>query len=262
MDPFIFKLGLSFVVGSLFAAATLCIAARYGPRIGGIVSGLPSTTAVGLFFIGYTQSPEAASTAATIVPAAVAGSLIFVIVYIYLSKKRDYLYSILAASIVWFAIALPLANSGSITLWTASLIYLFAWLIAHAYLGRIKAEVKDAVVKQTWKHIAVRSMFAGLVIATAVLAGRILGPFWGGTLASFPAMFLSLFVILRRDYGWEYTARFAKTIPTGLFAVVPYAWAVHYFYPQYGLIMGTMIAYAIAIPAAGLLYLAQVVRQK
>lgn len=254
MDAFLAKLGLSFVVGSLFAALTLYAASRYGPRIGGIVSGLPSTTAVGLFFIGYTQTAADAAQAATIVPAAVAGSLLFVVAYVYLSRKRGYLFSILAASLVWFAVALPLAYTKTVDLWTATLIYFLGWFVTHLYLKTIKIDAKDESVKQTWKQNLVRSVFAGLVIASAVLAGKVLGPLWGGTMASFPAMFTSLFIILRRDYGWEYTARFAKTIPIGLFSVVPYAWAVHYFYPGYGLIVGTTIAYVIALPTAVILY--------
>lgn len=91
--------------------------------------------------------------------------------------------------------------------------------------------------------LAVRSLFAGGVIAGAVFSSNLFGPQWGGILASFPAMFFSTFIIFQRDYGWKYTADLTKSIPTGLFSVIPYVWAVHYFYPQYGFVLGTVFAY-------------------
>ncbi len=70
---FLFKVFLSFLTGGVFTTITLYAAEKHGPKVGGIIAGLPSTTAVGLFFIGYAQSAQAASQAATLMPAAVGG---------------------------------------------------------------------------------------------------------------------------------------------------------------------------------------------
>jgi hypothetical protein len=239
-----FKVFLSFVVGSVFAALTLYVAARFGPKWGGIVSGIPSTSAVALFFIAYTQSSSDAEIAAVVIPAALSGSLIFVLLNIYISRKNNYLIALLISTFVWFIIALPLGVLKNLDLVTVTIIYLVVSSIIHVLLNRIETGQEDRVApKQQNRGLAIRSVFAGSVIAFAVYTSNLFGPQWGGTLASFPAMFFSTFIIFQRDYGWKYTADLTKTIPTGLFSVIPYVWAVHYLYPQYGFVLGTVLAY-------------------
>jgi hypothetical protein len=243
-DVLLFNVFLSFVVGSMFAALTLYVAARFGPKWGGIVSGIPSTSAVALFFIAYTQTSADAATAAVVIPAALSGSLIFVLLNVYISRKHNYLVALLISTVVWFAIALPLGVLKNLDLVTVTIIYLVVSSIIHILLNRIDTGQENKVAPKQLNHgLAIRSLFAGSVIAAAVYTSSLFGPQWGGTLASFPAMFFSTFIIFQRDYGWKYTTDLTKTIPTGLFSVIPYVWAVHYLYPQYGFVLGTVFAY-------------------
>jgi hypothetical protein len=252
---FICKLLLSFIAGAAFSALTLYAAQRCGPRIGGIIAGLPSTTAVGLFFIGYAESPSAASVASTIVPAAVGGTLVFVVAYVTLCGKTDYLRSLLASCAAWFAIALPLALLRIEDIFLSTGIFLLAWIVSYSYLKRTNAaENKHEKIVQSGKQIVSRGLFSGCIVALAVYASSSMGPLWGGTFAAFPAMFFSLFLVLGRSYGCGYTSSIARNTPLGLFAVAPYVWAVHFLYPAYGLIAGTICAYAVAFIAAGLIY--------
>ena len=255
LDQFVFKLLISFFVGTAFAASTLYSAQRFGPRTGGMIAGLPSTVAAGLFFIGYTQTPEAAATASTIVPAAVAASLVYVMVYVTLCKKTDYLYSLAAALAVWFAIALPLTILRIGNLYLSSFLFVLAWIASIVYLKPFSKE-KDAGIKivQTGRHIISRSLFAGCVIMFAVYASNVFGPLWGGVFASFPALFSSMFFILGRSYGCAYTSSIARNTPLGLLSVFPYVWGVYYFYPRYGIVAGTLLSYFLAFAAAAVIY--------
>ncbi len=65
---FIIKLILSFLVGGSWVILATYLADKLGPKIGGLITGLPSTLLLGLFFLGWTQSPEAAVTATSITP--------------------------------------------------------------------------------------------------------------------------------------------------------------------------------------------------
>ena len=67
------------------------IAERYGTRIGGLIVGLPSTILVSLFFIAWTQSPYAASTATSLSPLMSSFSTLFILIYIVLVRKNFWL---------------------------------------------------------------------------------------------------------------------------------------------------------------------------
>ncbi len=261
---FLFKVFLSFLAGGIFTAFTLYAAEKYGPKFGGMLAGLPSTTAVGLFFIGYAQSPKAASEAATLMPAAVGGSLIFVIFYVTLCKKLGYKLALLTASIVWLAISLPLAFFRFEDIYAATLFFLAAWVTTLFYLGRKKTDEKmPEKIDYSLGQKVSRAVFAGGIIAFAVVISSMFGPLWGGALAAFPAMFLSSFMILCRAYGCEYSTAFAKNTPLGLLGVLPYLWGVHYFYPTYGLVYGTIFSYVLSIAATYAVYrLMDVFRKK
>ena len=252
---FLFKVFLSFLTGGIFTAITLYAAERYGPKLGGIIAGLPSTTAVGLFFIGYTQTPEAASQAASLMPAAVAGSLIFVIVYVALCRKIGYKLSLLIASIVWFMISLPLAYYRLENIYIATLFFIVVWLITLRFMQgqSISPKIPEKIGYAFWQKI-VRSSFSGLIVASAVVVSSMFGPLWGGALAAFPAMFLGTFIILCRSYGCEYSIAFAKSTPLGLIGVIPYLWGVHYLYPSFGLVYGTLISYILSVSATYAVY--------
>lgn len=253
----LFKILLSFITGGFFTTITLYGAEKYGPRVGGILAGLPSTTAVGLFFIGFVQSPLEASIAATVMPASVAGSLIFVVAYVVLCPRFGYKLSLLISSVVWLAISLPLAYYNFDDIYIATLLFVFVWIATVLYFNKIDRKTSmPKKVSYTLMQVLTRAAFAGSVIALAVLVSSVLGPLWGGALAAFPAMFLTTFVILCRRYGCAYSTAFARNTPLGLLGVVPYLWGVHYFYPAYGLIYGTLLAYAVSFVATGVVYVA------
>jgi hypothetical protein len=247
---FLFKVFLSFLTGGAFTAITLYAAERYGPRLGGIIAGLPSTTAVGLFFIGYTQTPQAASKAASLMPAAVGGSLIFVIAYVALCRKIGYARALLTASAIWLMVSLPLAYYRFENIYIATVFFIAVWLITLKYMQgqTIDHKIPEKISYTVGQRIA-RSFFSGAIIASAVVISSIFGPLWGGALAAFPAMFLGTFIILCRSYGCEYSRAFAKNTPLGLFGVVPYLWGVHYLYLSFGLVYGTLVSYALSVGA-------------
>ena len=59
---------LAFVVGSLWVTAITVISEKKGSAVGGILGGLPSTSAFSFFFIGINQSSAAAVQATTVFP--------------------------------------------------------------------------------------------------------------------------------------------------------------------------------------------------
>jgi hypothetical protein len=52
---FLFKLLISFLAGSAWVVFATILADKYGPKVGGLVSGLPSTAIFILLFLALTQ---------------------------------------------------------------------------------------------------------------------------------------------------------------------------------------------------------------
>ena len=65
---FLVKIALSFFIGGSWVVLATHLADKLGSKIGGLITGLPSTLLFGLFFLGWTQSSQAAVTATSITP--------------------------------------------------------------------------------------------------------------------------------------------------------------------------------------------------
>ena len=81
LDSFSFKLLLTFLVGSSVVTLATVAAEKFGSKVGGFIAGLPSTAAIGLFFIGLAQSPKAASEATDVIPLIFGFNGLFLVTY-------------------------------------------------------------------------------------------------------------------------------------------------------------------------------------
>lgn len=68
MDPFIFKVLLSLLIGIVWVIVSTNIAERVSGKLGGLIVGLPSTAVISILFVGLTQGTPAALTSSMIVP--------------------------------------------------------------------------------------------------------------------------------------------------------------------------------------------------
>ena len=109
IDTFTIKLLLSFIVGSAWVTITTVIAEKFGSKIGGLVGGLPSTSAIMLFFVAITQNIESSVSATTMLPLFYCFNAVFLIMFALLSKKGLWIsffssifsWGTLAAIVVW-----------------------------------------------------------------------------------------------------------------------------------------------------------------
>ena len=97
-----------------------------------------------------------------------------------------------------------------------------------------------------WQKIG-RALFAGSIITLAVYLSKTLHPFWGGVLSSFPATYSSTFIILRWYYDPGMLSKVARSIPFGSIIYTLYVLAVHWTYPAFGIIGGTVVAYTLCL---------------
>ena len=109
MDFYFLKLLLSFIIGGIWVTLITIIAEKYGPKYSGIVSAIPSTTFIALFFIGWTQSIEVASQTTTLIPIVGGINTLFVVIYL-LMIKRGFVKALLSSLLFWLLTSLLLAK--------------------------------------------------------------------------------------------------------------------------------------------------------
>ncbi|MCW1908389.1 MAG: hypothetical protein KIH63_003545 [Candidatus Saccharibacteria bacterium] len=225
MDPFAARVMLSFLVGGLYAATLIWISEKYGTKIGGILTGIPTTVLIGLGFISLTAGNAAAHKAALIIPAMVGVSLILVYIYTLLMKYGN-IRALLGAVAVWAIFALLFVNlrlhNLAMNIFIGVALFAMTRFAMKSYPSNLKATTKT--LRKT--YIA-RVIGAGTVIASAVVMARYAGPVWGGVFSAFPATFATTLFMLKRDQGEDFAKSVARQLPlangsTMTFAVLFY----------------------------------------
>ena len=251
-DVFGWQLVLAFIVGSIWVTLTTVAAERFGTQVGGLVGGLPSTAVVSFFFIGLSQTPSVAAQSTTVFPLAYAFTGLFLVLYAALAVK-GFAVALLGALLGWFALS-ALAVVADVESFAVSLVvYGLVFAVAYYVLEK-KLKVASAPkgeIRHSTRQIAWRAAFSGAVIAGVVLVSKVAGPLLGGIFSAFPAVFISTLIIAYRARGIEFSRAITKPLMiTGMVTIVVYSAGVRYFYPGFGLVIGTLLAYAAALISA------------
>lgn len=251
---FLTQLVVSVLVGGLFVAFQTWLAEKVPQRIAGLVISIPSTVAVALIFMAITVSPEAVASIVPVIPVSLGGGLIFCTAYIYLAnmlaleKKRLIALAVICGAFAWFLITAPFAYFQTTNLFVTLGVYVFLLCITHYLLSiRPGIRTKPIQIHYTNKEKILRSLIGGFVIGLIILATKFLGPFWGGIASVFPAVYLSTLLILHWRHGAQFLFHVAKALPIANPVFVIYVFVVAYTYPALGIIVGTVIAYAVSL---------------
>ncbi len=246
------KIGLSFILGSVWVTFSTVLAERYGSKLGGLIAGMPSTIVISLLFIGLTQSPGIAAKAAAIIPLTMGINCIFMILFMSL-VRRGLLLGLGSAIITWFLLAATIIELKIQAFWLS----LLGWSIIGSMclyyaekILRIRSEEKK-IVFYTPLQFASRAFFGGMIIAFAVFMGKAAGPQLGGIFATFPAVFTSTLIIAYRSGGSNLARAIAKSLMvSGMVTVTVYASIVRVTYPLVGLVYGTLAGILVSCTSA------------
>ena len=244
------------VIGSIWITSATIIAEKFGTKLGGLITGIPFTAMISLFFIGWTQTTIFASQSTTIVPIIMGINTLLVVIYIILTPFNFYL-AIVTSLIFWFISSLGIVFSGFDN-FTHSLIGL-AVLLAFSYFVLEKKTIIKSEGRQSTQYsvlqILLRGAISGLIIVIAIIMAKIGGPLLGGAFAVFPAVTFSVMIITYYARGQSFSCAMLKVAAlTGAINVVIYAIAVRYTYPCLGLIYGTLMSFAISLASAFFLF--------
>ena len=188
MSVFFLKVIISFVVGFIWITTTSVFAEKLGSRLGGLIAGIPATMVVALFFMGLFQGIPFVVLSTNNIPLVVAFNSLFVVFFIFLSKKYKSLPSLGYALCFWF---LLLYSTVHITIQSFPLVLgvsffivgFSAFLLENCFSIPIHGSKK--IIYTTW-DIFTRGLLGGGTIALALYLSRIFGPTIGGVFARCP----------------------------------------------------------------------------
>lgn len=244
-QTFLLQLTLSFLIGGSFVAFATTAAERFGPEVGGIIAGLPSTVAISLLFIALTNSPEAATHATDVIPIVLSLSGAFLVVWALTSSR-----------------GLPIAHTLSLLIWALPAFYISHHpphifcisLLVFAILVSLSCYTLEKVLalpdgargnlRFSPFQLLLRACFAGSIIASAVYLNRAGGPYVGGTMAAFPASYLSTISIAYATRGKDFTLSLLRPLLlSGMLTCIVYVLTVRWTYLPLGVFWGTLLAY-------------------
>ena len=240
---------MSFLIGGIWLMVVSVIAEKFGNRLAALLGGLPSTLLIALFFIGLNQGAEFTAKAVIITPIIFIIDAYFILLLAVLAKK-GYIKALTLSGLCWLiitAIVVLLKIQSyplSLILWGIGLTI----LILNVNKIMPTKPVKLVSVNFNFQQLLVRSIFAGAVIALAVIISKYSGSLLGGIFAAFPAVYISSFTILYFARGLNFSQAFAKPLMiSGTINVVIYGFAVYIFYPKFGIYIGTLLAFGVSI---------------
>ena len=210
-----------FLVPVLIALVTLG-ARRWGPRVGGWLSGLPTVAGPTLCFYAFEQGSRFAARAAHATLVGLIAVPFFCLAYVYASRRTSWVISLPAGWAAFFAgiAALQWLDPGLAAAWL-----LLAASCALCYVALpVHAAIAAAPVHSAW-DLPMRMISAAVLVITLTTVADQLGPALSGLLTPFPVAIAIIAAFTHTQRGSDpVIAFFRGFLPAlasfGLFCVV------------------------------------------
>ena len=219
---------LGFAAGWLLVSAVTYVIEKYGAGPAGLVGALPSTAALNLFFIGATQTKDAAIQSTSVFPLSFSITFGFLLFFAY-PQRTAFVPRLAIALTLWFLLELLLAISHfddfnlalPVSIIASSAVYL-------AYRGRGIRNARPIEGNPEIKRVAAKGVLGGVVVGAVVFFSAIAGPLVGGVVGAAPALWGSS-LIANRAEDIEVSRSLAKSFSqVGMLTIIPYYVAVRY----------------------------------
>jgi len=249
----LFHLLFAFSSGWFVVAAVTTIADVYGSGRAGFLGGLPSTGAVSLLFIGWSNSQAAAVQATATFPLSFSVTFAFLLFYS-IPSRMTFGPRMTIALLLWFLLSAVVAilrfNDFSLSVVIAVLLASTIFVL-HRHIkiqDTPPVRTKFNLVRMVW-----RGTLGGFIVCAVVILAEVGGPLLAGVFAAAPAIWTSTLYVTSNVHGVQFSRSLTNSfIVTGVLTVIPYAIAVRYSYSAVGIWRGTLLAYFAISPAAWL----------
>jgi hypothetical protein len=219
-------LAVKLLLAPCFVVGASLVARRFGPRVGGLIAGLPVVAGPILLVYALAHGRAFAASAAAGTLLGLVSLIAFVVVYARLSARLFWGVSLLAGWLA-FAVATAVFSALSLPVGVALGLAALALALGLALLPRPGAEARAHPTPPAW-DLPVRALCAlALVLSLTAVAGW-LGPQLSGLLAPFPIIATVLATFTHAQRGTDELLRLLRGLVSGFgaFALFCFALAV------------------------------------
>jgi hypothetical protein len=237
------------VLVSIFFVVGLSLVTEHAsPRLAGILAGYPLGAAIALFFIGIENGKEFAAQGSVYTLGGLSASLVFVYFYYQVSQKKNRLevFSSAMFAIAAFLVAAKLLSQFNLNLFKGFGITLGCICFFSYQFRNIPNVLVRQKVRFTPIVLVARALAAALIILIVTGIAKTVGPNWSGILSAFPITLFPLLLLIHVTYGREQVHTIIKNFPLGLGALMVYVVSVNFFYPVWGVGIGTVMSFVAA----------------
>ena len=212
-DARVSTFALKVILTPLLIAAASIAQRKWGGTIGGLIAGLPLTSAPVSIFLAVEHGPEFAAHAAIATMLGVSAMSAFCVVYAKASARWSWWYSTVLALLVCIAITV-IASSVPQDFAIAALIT-FPTLVALVILIGRPSGPQSLRTAAPWWDVPARMMVATLIVVLVTGAASFLGAKWSGLLSTLPVYALVMGVFSHTHGGADAAHTFLRGVTVG-----------------------------------------------
>ena len=247
----------AILAGIVAILVTLAIE-KFGGLVGGVLGTIPSTIIPAAAGVYHIDGEEGLLSSMSIVPLAMMVNGIFLGVWIilpkYISEKKTPLFLTTITSILTWALfayfALVIADysvSVDISPFILGVSGLVCLILLSAFFNIKTRPSPKGDNKVPIVILSVRGIAAAIAIGLALVLAEIGQPLIAGLASAFPAIFLTSMVALWISQGVTVPPGAAAPMMLGGASVAVYALVVMWSIPNYGIILGSTIAWILSV---------------
>ena len=236
---------LKLILTPLLMLAISLAAKRWGTRIGGLLSGLPITSALVMLFLSLEQGTAFASMA---VPGALAGVAAIQATYLFyflITRRISAVAGCIAALAFYGATAYLMSQAGLLVLSVIATLLLIVSIVI-ATSKQPPPPVASYVALPRWA-IPMRMLTATLLLLAITASATWLGPVASGLLAPIPVIAWPLAVFAHVQSGRHELAAIIRGNAIGAVGVVGFYLTLKYSILQWGAVVSITTAVVLAV---------------
>jgi hypothetical protein len=192
---------LKLILAPLLVALATLVVRRWGPKIGGIVVGLPISTGPIFLFLAIDQGVEFAEAACVGILFGLVGLAGFALAYAAASLRAGWAVSLLVAALAFFLVSAAVGGYGASGLIGAALaayaaLLLTAWLIRRSRPQAVK-------LASPWWDIWFRMAAAAALTLAITASAQRLGATFSGIVGTYPVVSTVIVTFTHHRFGRE-----------------------------------------------------------
>lgn len=199
---------------------------KAGPRWGGLIAGLPSTSAVMLFFLACENGEEYATHAASSGAVGLCGGSALALAFSWAAARgRSMSFALAYAGISFLGVATIVPAILSLTAPMPLFLVISACCLLAAMALSMPASTCShaASSKQSsWRGMILRTIIPAACVVSVTMLSQRLGTVMTGLLGTFPCMLTSMLVVTSLEDGVPVAGKLAQVFPVGQLATLSF----------------------------------------